>query len=156
MYSVHPSLPELLALCGVAALVLERVLTVLCGALPGAASNWLGHEPKFPLRDSVTLAAAVAIAHALPLHLIEAFKAGAVPSAIDTAVAALFITGLAQLMHRVLSSAAVGAAGSSAAAPRAFEPPAATAIPAAMAPRLFKLGSLKTTPLAAAAIGQPG
>lgn len=155
MSSLQPAMFQLLVLCGVVALILERAMSVLCNpkhaqrlarvreSLPATLRAWIGKVPDLPVRDALTLGGAVAISDALALHLIAAVKAGVVPAEIDTLVTGLFIAGLAQLVQQLLARIAPELAATAATQPRrlGFEPAPGATEPVA-ATSVFRLGRL--------------
>lgn len=127
MHTVAPALLDMLAMCFLAALILERAVAVLCdpgngralaaasAILPATLRARLEWLPMLPLRAALTLGAALATCYVLPMQLLATVKPGVVPGAADAFVSALFITGLAQLLHQLFG--------------RVFRSPQLTAVP---------------------------
>ncbi|MCD4502991.1 hypothetical protein LQR30_02645 [Chromobacterium piscinae] len=113
------SLPGILTLCALLALLLERMLIVI----PSRAAL------KLPLFDLCCIGAAFLLCDLLRLRPVAALQPALLPAAADSGLAALLVAGMAILLRQ--------ASGREKAPPR----------PAAPSPRrAFRLGNLTTSP----------
>lgn len=157
--SYPAALLEVLVSCALIAVVLERTLGALIGiaesarnALTSSSERFMacGHRvtgwTRFPWRDIVTFSIALAVCHGIPIRLIAYVMPGYGNGTVDAVFSALFITGVAQVVHSAFVRIDSGVSDSQGSTRKRldFDPPETT--PERSSVSRFRLGSLGCGP----------